>query len=125
MYHFKIELAAKFQSLHLPARKLRLTLKPPQISMVRAYYKVRTQQVMTPMFQGTQNCHKLPVCYIIILFSHGQLVGQVLHWQPSLRVIILLYQCGTDSVVTGVHLDFVQLVFVKNLQDWSTGECFF
>ena len=49
---------------------------------------------------------------------------QVLHWQPLLRIIILLYQCGTDSAVTGIHLDFVWLVFVEHLQDWSTGEGF-
>ena len=42
VYHFEIKLAAKFQSLHLPARQLRLTLQPLQTSMVRTYYEVRT-----------------------------------------------------------------------------------
>ena len=51
-------------------------------------------------------------------------MGQVLHWQPLLRVIILLYQRGADSVVTGVHPDFMRLVLVEHLQDWSTGEGF-
>ena len=52
-------------------------------------------------------------------------MGQVLHWQPSLQVIVLLYQRGADSVVTGVHPDFMRLVLVKNLQDKGTGEGFF
>ena len=77
------------------------------------------------MFQGTQNYYELPVCCVIILLRHRQLVGQVLHWQPLLRVIILLYQHGADSVVTGVHPDFVRLVFVEHLQDRGTGEGFF
>ena len=51
-------------------------------------------------------------------------MGQVLHWQPSLRVIVLLYQRGADSVVTGIHPDFVRLVFVEHLQDRGTGEGF-
>ena len=51
-------------------------------------------------------------------------MGQVLHWQPSLRVIILLYQRGTDSVVTGIHPDFTRLVFMEHLQDRRTGEGF-
>ena len=48
----------------------------------------------------------------------------VLHWQPSLRVIILLDQRGADSVVTGIHPDFMRLVIIKNLQDRRTGEGF-
>ena len=124
MYHFEIKLAAKFQSLHLPARQLRLTLQPPQTSMVRTYYEVRTQQVMTPTFQGTKNCHKFPVHCVIVLLHHRQSVGQVLHWQPSLRVIILLYQHGANSVVTGIHPDFTRLVLIEHLQDRGTGEGF-
>ena len=115
MYHFKIKLAAKFQSLHLPARQLRLTLQPPQASMVRTYYKVSTQQIVMPMFQGTQNHYELPVCCVILLFSHGEAVGKILHWQPSLRVIVLFYQRGADSVVTSIHLNLMWLVFVKKL----------
>ena len=125
MYHFKIELAAQFQSLHLPARQLRLSLQPPQTSMVRTYNEVRTQQVMPPMFQGTENCHKFPVHCIIVLLHHRQSVGQILHWQPSLQVIVLLYQRGADSIVTGVYPYFVWLVFIEYLQDWGTGEGFF
>ena len=49
VYHFEIKLAAKFQSSHLPARQLRLTLQPPQASMVGMNYEVRTQQVVMPM----------------------------------------------------------------------------
>ena len=52
-------------------------------------------------------------------------MGQVLHWQPSLRVIVLLYQHGADSIVTGIHQYFMRLVFVENLQDRRTGEGFF
>ena len=52
VYHFEIKLAVKFHSLQLPARQLRLTLQPPQTGVVRMYNEVRTQQVMTPMFQG-------------------------------------------------------------------------
>ena len=51
-------------------------------------------------------------------------MGQVIYWQPLLRVIVLLYQCGTNSIVTGVHPDFVRLVFVEHLQDRGTGEGF-
>ena len=49
---------------------------------------------------------------------------QVLHWQPSLLVIILLYQRGANGVVTGIHPDFARLVFIENLQDRGTGEGF-
>ena len=72
MYHFKVKLAAKFKCLHLPARQLRLTLQPPQASMVRTYYQVRTQQVMVPMLQHTQDCYDLPIGSIIILLCHRE-----------------------------------------------------
>ena len=77
-----------------------------------------------PTFQGTKNHHKLPIHCIIILLCQRQSVGQVLHWQPSLQVIVLLYQRGAYSIVTGVHPDFMQLVLVENLQDRGTGEGF-
>ena len=76
------------------------------------------------MFQGTESRHKLPIRCVIILLCHRQSVGQVFHWQPSLRGIVLLYQRGADSVVTGVHPDLMRLVLIKNLQDGGTGEGF-
>ena len=36
----------------------------------------------------------------------------------------MLYQRGTDRIVTGVHPDFMWLVFVEHLQDRRTGEGF-
>ena len=93
--------------------------------MIRMDYKVCTQQFVMPMLQCTQNCNELPIGCVIILLSHREAVGQVLHWQPSLRLIILLYQYGTDSLVTSIHPDLMRLVFIKSLQDWSTGEGLF
>ena len=125
VYHFKIKLAAKLKRLHLPVRQLGLTLQPPQASMVGTYNEVRTQQVVTPSFQRTKNSNKFSIRCVVVLLRHRQSVGQVLHWQPSLRVIVLLYQRGANSIITGVHPDFMRLILVENLQDWSTGEGFF
>ena len=39
-------------------------------------------------------------------------MGEVLHREPSLGVIALLYQRGTDCEVTSIYPDLVRLVFV-------------
>ena len=82
--HFKVKLATKLKHSHLLARQLRLTLQPPQASMIGTYNEVRNQQVVTPTFQHTKDCNKFPVHCVVILLCHRQSVGQVLHWQLSL-----------------------------------------
>ena len=41
-----------------------------------------------------------------------------------LCLIVLLYQHGANSVVTGIYPDFMRLILVENLQDRGTGEGF-
>ena len=51
-------------------------------------------------------------------------MGEVLHQQPSLGVIILLYQRGADCKVTSIYPNLVWLIVVEHLHNRGTGEGF-